>query len=78
MYIYVTGVHHQAPGRYSALLRRRFQVQKSFPDLSEWQSVSIIMLDWHKNRFKASLRLHLGVHGKQKMMILQGRGVKNQ
>ena len=67
----------RVPGWQSAFLPRGFQVQKSFQDRSEWHCSSIKMFKRHKNRFRAPLRLHLGSHWNPKIVILQGRGLKN-
>ena len=64
------------PGRQSAFPPRRFQVQKSFQERSEWHCSSIKIFKCHKNRFQAPLRLHLGSHWNRKIVILQGRCIK--
>ena len=66
------------PGRQSAFPPRRLQVQKSFQERSEWHCSSIKISMCHKNRFWAPLKLHLSSHWNPKIVILQGRGIKNQ
>ena len=63
--------------RHSVPPQPRFQVQKCFQDLSAKRGFSIIVFNRSINRFQASLRLHLGVHWDPKVVISQGRGVKN-
>ena len=39
---------------------------------------AVININHSTNRFQVTFSLHLGLHGTQKTVILQGRGVKNQ